>query len=406
MLRCMNMTGERIEWFSVKYLLIIGLFFSPVGSAEERDLRAFQHGLDILPLPNNQYVSIWSSVVSEKLQLTNNDEEWSHDVYMASFSDVSTSLSPQLLISSPDHTAQEPASSAISRDGHIMVTMEDAYQAQHELMQSYAVFDTQFKPIAPYQQMAFDGGHSGHVAAVDNHFVIFFSEGWIEGGGVDELGSGDDVLLKTYSSKGKELGQFSVSVGEQHRDWWPILAGSQRVALLVWQRFIDDKTSAQLMFSVYDPVKNTLLKQPIALRDDVQYYTYDVQFLPTVNRFLITGTADNNTGFAYLIDEQGRIVNTLNTLPPLVREAQPAIIGYLNGVGQESVVERVVYPIAPSGLVVLDVNKTSISIKQRLYDPYLWQYIGTDGVFLDEQTVYFHTLSQYGLKEKRWHIPK
>jgi hypothetical protein len=48
----MNMTGERIEWFSVKYLLIIGLFFSPVGSAEERDLRAFQHGLDILPLPN------------------------------------------------------------------------------------------------------------------------------------------------------------------------------------------------------------------------------------------------------------------------------------------------------------------------------------------------------------------
>jgi hypothetical protein len=57
-------------------------------------------------------------------------------------------------------------------------------------------------------------------------------------------------------------------------------------------------------------------------------------------------------------------------------------------------------------LVVLDVNKTSISIKQRLYDPYLWQYIGTDGVFLDEQTVYFHTLSQSGLKEMRWHIQK
>lgn len=406
MLRSMSMTGERIEWFSVKLLLIITLFFSFVGHAEDRDLRAFQHGLDTLPLPNGQYVSIWSSVVSEKLQLTNNDEEWSHNVYMASFSNASTQLSPELLISAPDHTAQEPASSAISRDGHIMVTMEDAYQAKHELMQSYAVFDTQFKSIAPYQQVAFDGGHSGHVAAVDNHFVIFFSEGWVDGGGVDDLGSGDDVLLKTYNSIGKELGQLSVSVDKQHRDWWPLLAGSQHVALLVWQRFIDDKTNAQLMYSIYDPIKNTLIKQPIALRGDVQYYTYDVQFLPTVNRFLITGTTENNTGFAYLIDEQGLVVNTLNTLPPFVREAQPAIIGYQNEVEPHKVVERVVYPIAPSGLVVLDVNKTSINIKQRLYDPYLWQYIGTDGVFLDEQTVYFHTLSQYGLKEMRWHIQK
>jgi hypothetical protein len=406
MLRTISITGERIEWFSANHLLIITLFFSSVGHAEDRDLRAFQHGLDILPLPNGHYVSIWSSVVSEKLQLSNNDEEWSHDVYMASFSNTSMRLSPELLISAPDHTAQEPASSAISRDGHIMVTMEDAYQAKHVLMQSYAVFDTQFNSIVPYQQMAFDGGHSGHVAAVDNHFVIFFSEGWIEGGGVDELGSGDDVLLKTYNSIGEELGQLSVSVGDNHRDWWPILAGSRRVALLLWQRFIDGKTNAQLMYSIYDPIKNTLLKQPIALRGDVQYYTYDVQFLPTVNRFLITGTTENNTGFAYLIDEQGSVVNTLNTLPPFVREAQPAITGYQNGVGQDTEVERVVYPTAPSGLLVLDVKKNSIKLNQRLYDPYLWQYIGTDGVFLDEQTVYFHTLSQYGLKEKRWHIPK
>ncbi|MGF1761403.1 hypothetical protein L4D76_26510 [Photobacterium sagamiensis] len=373
--------------------------------AEDLDMRAFQHGLDILSLPNGKYVSIWSSAGIENLRMPNKNGEWSHDVFASSFSRYTSSFSPRLLISAPDHSAQEPASTAITNDGHIMVTMEDAYQARNTLMQSYAVFDSKLNPVAPYQQVAFDGGHSGHVTAVDNRFVIFFSEGWVEGGGVDNLGSGDDVLLKTFDANGKELDQLAVSTGEEHRDWWPILAGSQRVALLVWQRFVNDETHALLMCSVYNPETNQLINQPVLLRDDLQYYTYDVQYLPAVNRFLITGTTEQQNGFAYLIDEQGKVVNQKDTLPPFVREAQPAIRSKKNVGNQKSGTEKVVYPIFPSGLMVLDITENSVDLGSVIEDTYQWSYIGTDGVFFDDHNVYFQTLSQRGIQEKWLYVP-
>ncbi|MBM7457160.1 hypothetical protein HNR62_003072 [Oceanisphaera litoralis] len=389
------------------------------GPVAAQDMRAYQHGIDILPLPTGGYVSIWASEPAERLRLGPvGGEDWQHNVYAGflSFSTDSASkplsgrksmqmapykvhFSPQLLLAAPNATAQEPASSAITADGHIMVTMEDAYQAEHTLMQSYAIFDTRLQPVAPYQQMVFDGGHSGHVAAVGNRFVVFYSEGWITGGGVDNLGTGDDVWLSTFSSTGKPLTRKAVVVGDDTRDWWPVLAGSPDVALLIWQRFIAGTSRARLMYALYHPLTNMMVTSPKALRDDLQYYTYDVQYLAAARQFLITGTTRQQTGFAYLMDERGKVTASNTSLPPFVREAQPAISSERHGGNNGSIRERVVYPVSPSGLMVLSIAPNDVRLAQMIEHDYLWGYAGTDGVFVDNHYLYFQTLSPNGLQQ-------
>ncbi len=162
-----------------------------LASYAREDLREYQHGIDFLPRRAGGYWLIWSSSGIPPLGASN-DGSWTHDIYYSIVNPQSPALSPVKIISNPE--AQEPASSAMADDGHIMITMEDGWNADNVVAQRYGVYDQNMNPVNPYPNMVLDGGHSGHVAAVGNRFVVFYSEGWVEGGGVDNLGSGDDVM--------------------------------------------------------------------------------------------------------------------------------------------------------------------------------------------------------------------
>jgi hypothetical protein len=363
---------------------------TPIVMTEESDPRAYQHGIDFIKQPDGNYLLIWAS---SGLPPVGEDEngEWTHDVYYSTINTASPLINPVRLISVSG--AQEPVSSALSSEGHIMVTMEDAYQAKHTLAQSYAVYDLDMQPIKAYQNIVYDGGHSGHVAAIGNKFAVFYSDEWVEGGGVDDLGSGDDVLLKLYDSNGNFLSQKDVAVGEETRDWWPMIAGGDETALVIWQRFIDDETYSKLMYQVLDVTHNQWLTASIPLVNQLQYYTYDVQYLLALKRFIISGTDADNEGFIILLSTTGEVIAHQKSLPPFVREAQPAISALKNNQLQ------VVFPIAPSGVIVLTLNSSNIRVNKTLKLNYNWSYSGTDGIFLNETQVYFVSLSARGLQE-------
>src|SRR5690606_8444604 len=96
------------------------------------------------------------------------------------------------------------------------------------------------------------------------HHVLFWSHGWVNGGGVNDLGSGKEVIVSTVSNEGEVLHDIKLSQADD-RDSWPMLAASDDNALLVWQQFNDDASEASLRFAVYDPVANELTVTPSEL---------------------------------------------------------------------------------------------------------------------------------------------
>ncbi len=361
---------------------------SPSSSSEE-DVRAYQHGVDFLKRSDGSYWLVWASSGLPP-QGEDDNGEWTHDVYAASVAVNAPTIAPVKLIA--EERAQEPSSAAIAADGHIMITMEDAFEDDGVYAQTYAVYDASLRPIKPYRHIVAYGGHSGHVAAVGNYFVVFYSEGWVDGGGVDDLGSGDDVLLKTYTTRGDILHENDVAVSEHTRDWWPLLAGSPQYALLLWQRFVDDQRYAQLLYRMYDPETNRWISDAVTLSEAVRYYTYDVQYIETLERFVVCGTDAQGKGFARLLTPDGTVVAQYNALPPFVREAQPAVRIH------NSNAATVVYPTAPSGLMVLRLSRTHIELTQTIASSYSWYYSGTDGIFTDAKRLYFISLTPEGLQ--------
>ena len=378
-------------------LLISTMGNQAVPLARAQDPRSFQHGIDFVPLPNGHYQLIWSSSGNPPTG-ANSNGSWPHDVYNSPIDPANPQIVPTTLISKPE--AQEPASSAITADGHIMVTMEDGWNAQDLLAQRYGVYDTNLNPVKGYPQLVLDGGHSGHVAAVGNQFVVFYSEGWVEGGGVDDLGSGDDVYVSVYHSNGNLSRSRNVVVGNATRDWWPLVAGSNHHAMFLWQRFVDDETHAELFYSIYNPNDGSFVKTETLLAPGLEYYTYDVQYLESIDRFLAVGAYEQGGGFAYLIDDQGTIVSEHLALPEVVREGQPAI--WLGEETSESTA-RVVYPKSDGGVMVLELTTDDIALSAEIAG-LPWQTVGTDGIFTVADQVYFVNLSPAGLVERTFQI--
>jgi hypothetical protein len=387
-----------------RLIIIVTLFiilYQAAGTSDDRpaiqhqsmltkqDPRSYQHGIDFNKRSDGQYVLIWASSGIPPVG-SDNDDEWTHDIYYSLINPESPKLNPVKIISAPG--AQEPASSAITSDNRIMVTMEDAYQASNELVQTYAVYDASMKPVKSYQNKILDGGHSGHVSAVNNRFVVFYSEGWVDGGGVDQLGSGDDVLLSVYNSSGQQLARKNVSVGEHTRDWWPMIAGSTDHALLLWQRFVDGQTSARLMYKVFNPVTQHWIKKTTKLVNGLKYYSYDVQSIPELGLFLILGTYETGGGFAFLLTNTGDVVASHTALPAIVREAQPAISTIKNSL------VRIVYPTNPGALAVISISQSSIQLTDIVPAIKQWHYSGADGIFLNQNHVYFASLAPEGIQ--------
>jgi hypothetical protein len=360
----------------------------------ESDLRAYQHGIDIVEIDNGMYWAIWSSSGIPPTG-TDKDGSWPHDIYASFFSKQSQILRPEVIISNPE--AQEPASSAINSAGNIMITMEDGWNNQTQVTQRYGVYDRFLKPINPYPLEVYPGGHSAHVAACGEHFVIFTSEGWVNGGGVDELGSGDDVFAHIYSSTGDFLAKSETAVGDETRDWWPLIAGSENRAALLWQRFVDDREYADLFFSVIEVPSGKTIIKPFRIENQVEYYTYDVAYLKSLNAFLVTGTYEVGGGFAILFDVNGKELARSETVEAIVRESKAIIYSAGDTV-------QVAYPTAPTGLMVMEVTNGKIVLKDTFADDFAWEYIGTSGVYLDPHTVFILTLSHQGLVDKYFDV--
>src|SRR5690606_534615 len=128
-------------------------------------------------------------------------------------------------------------------EGLIMVTFEDGWEASGSVTQRYGIYDAEMNAVAPYPREVEPGGHSGHVAAIGELFVVFYTDGWVHGGGVDDLGSGWGVYAKVYDGQGNML--HDIDIAHFKREWWPVIAGGPQQALLLWQAFVEDETHAE-----------------------------------------------------------------------------------------------------------------------------------------------------------------
>ena len=176
-------------------------------------------------------------------------------------------------------------------------------------------------------------------------------------------------------------------------DWWPIVAGSPDHACLVWQRYVNS-TYVNLMYAVYDPATNSYVKGIANLETNVKYYTYDVQYYPGLNAFLIVGAYASGGGFAYLVDDQGNVLAKNTSIPALQRECRGAHKDF-NGYSLAA------YPADPNGVYVLSVTPAAITLSQTVPDTYAWVWAGTDGVFVDDNTLLFASLSPMGIVERQ-----
>jgi hypothetical protein len=361
---------------------------------QSSDYRAYQHGIDFIRKNDSTYYLIWGSsgIVP---QGASTDGSWSHDIYSSELNINHPEITATTLISANE--AQEPPSSAKNAKGNIFITMEDGNNVNNSVGQRYVVYNNEMKTVKAYPNMIFDGGHSGHVAAVGNIFVAFWSNGWDDAvPGADDIGTGLDVLADVFSSEGNSLRRIEIATDE-NRDWWPIIAGSKNYACLVWQRYVKGDQYAKLMYSILNPETGELLKNCIELENFVQYYTYDVQYYPSIKRFVITGAYYNGGGFAVLLDKNGKLIRKINNIPAMVREAQ--------GVArklQSSLIT--VYAQQPSGIMVLKLSADSINYVNTIEDNYNWFGIGTDGVFMNDTCLYMINLSPCGLIKRQIYI--
>lgn len=393
------------------------------------DRREYQHGVEFVPLPDGRYWLLWSSSPGnppegdQKVVKEDGDKckYFTHDVFYSLIEPNNPMIAENQLISMPE--AQEPVSAAIGKNGIIATTFEDGSDSDIAncdgiIQQRYQLFDPNLKTVSKVKKVAVNGAHSGHIATVGNRFVIFYAEGWVSGGGVDEAGSANDIFVDVIDARGKLIHHRAIAVDKgSPRDWWPVIAGSDKYAILVWQRFVPDSNYANLMFAVYDPKKNKLAKEISLLKSNLVYYHYDVQYLPSIDRFLVVGNYLGDTllekvgaelsvispkAFAYLLDGEGHIVDQWEGdyscevcmsyhTHSLVRESQPAILETKDAV-------KVLYPTKPKGLLAFNISTSKIELQNYIENDHYWFPLGTDGIFLDENTAYFANLTQQGLK--------
>lgn len=376
---------------------------------EDEDCRSYQHGIDLVKKTDGNYWLIWASSGNPP---TGPDADWcwTHDIYYSAIDRENPLISPFIIIEEDE--AQEPASSAIARDGsnNIMITNEDGYNVDdYDVGQRYGVYTEELDDVKPYTADSATntvalGGHSGHVAACGNYFVVHWSDGWDDSiEGADGIGTGEDVLLDVYDTSGNHVRRVELATDTDERDWWPLIAGSNSVVCMAWQRYNDDDATSSLMYAVYNPDPDTnpstnvgtfvIPKTNLDSLDNMKYYTYDVQYYESIDRFMIRGTyAGNESGFAYLINPStGAIVDSKTDLAPIQRECQSA--ASLSGASV-----TVVYPTYPNGVEILSVTASTITLTKKVSGTTNWSYIGTDGYLKDANTAVFFTLSTIGVK--------
>ena len=320
-----HLPRQRWPWLACLWLIMLATLAAPCTQAapgSQGDLRRFMHGVVALPAAQPGIYTIFFSSSGLPPRGADAQGNWRHDVYLLQWRGTDGAQGkPQPFIVRPE--AQEPVSAARNRSGNIMLTFEDGWNARDEVSQRYGVYDAALQPIKPYPQTAVSGGHSGHVAAVGERFVLFYSDGWVDGGGVDDQGSGNGVYLQVYDGQGEIL--QSLDVVDEQRAWWPMLAGGEHTALLLWQQIQADQQEGQLQMAVFDPQSGRLGARRV-LASALQLYHYNVAWLPAVSRFVVLASVKGQ-GVAWLLDGAGQLKASLHCLPATVREAGLSVDG-------------------------------------------------------------------------------
>ncbi|MFP3504307.1 hypothetical protein [Burkholderia sp. SIMBA_062] len=355
----------------------------PAAPQERGDARRFMHGIGVADAGDGRrWVFFSSSGIAPRGALHNGN--WPHDVYVGEWLPGKPGLlRVRTFISRPE--AQEPVSIAQNPRGDIFVTFEDGWDTPETVSQRYGIYRRDLKPVKPYPNDVEAGGHSGHVAAVGERFVVFYSADWIDGGGVDNLGTGNGVYVKTYDAEGHVLNH--VPVAPRRREWWPMVAGSPRRALLVWQKYIEGSTDATLEYATFDPVTAKLDKLGV-LNDTIQYYVYSAAYVPAVDRFVVVTTTADNRGVAMLIEPDGRRVATLDCLPASVRES---------GIGVDGTHAYV--PTRDGRLLTLALSPTGMSVSGVQRSPIPWSSTGIAGFPARGGAMHFVSLTPSGTRE-------
>ncbi|MFC0400287.1 hypothetical protein [Paraburkholderia rhizosphaerae] len=365
-------------------------FVAPVGAVMAvpapgvRDERSFMHGIGQADGGDGKTWVFFSSSGVPPHGAGRNGS-WPHDVYVGQWEPGTAHLSNvRIFIKRPE--AQEPASVAQNTKGTIFITFEDGWNAPRNVSQRYGVYRQNLKPIRPYPRDVESGGHSGHVAAVGDQFVVFYSADWVQGGGVDNLGTGGGVYANVYDGNGRFLRH--VNVAAHVREWWPVVAGSPTQALFVWQKYIPGSTIASLQYALFDPRTGKLTRTQESVDPyRVQYYVYASAYVPAVDRFVVLATLDTGRAVAFLVDGQGRRTAELDCLPALVRESNIAVEG-----------NAVFVPTQDGRMMTLGLEGDHIVLRGTQRAPFAWGNTGVTGIVSGDM-VHFVSLSPDGLRE-------
>ncbi|KWD55379.1 hypothetical protein WL68_36660 [Burkholderia cepacia] len=347
------------------------------------DPRSFMHGIGVADAGSGKrWVFFSSSGIVPRGAMRSGS--WPHDVYVGEWlPGAAHLLHVHTFISRPE--AQEPVSIAQNARGDIFVTFEDGWNAPQEVSQRYGVYRRDLKPVKPYPNDVESGGHSGHVATAADRFVVFYSADWIDGGGVDNLGTGNGVYVKTYDAAGRVLNHVAVAL--HRREWWPVVAGSPHAALLVWQKFIEGSTDATLEYAMFDPVTARLDKLG-TLNDAIQYYVYASAYVPEIDRFIVVTTTADDRGIAMLIAPDGRRTATLDCLPASVRESGIGVSG-----------THAYVPIRDGRLLTLALGPADIAVGGVQRSPIPWGMTGIAGFPARGNAMHFVSLTPSGTRE-------
>ncbi|TDP50805.1 hypothetical protein [Aminicella lysinilytica] len=351
------------------------------------DQREAAHGMNFVtnPVTGESYI-FWSDQYDSG---SDSDGDWTHDIYYQQISlDDPQITDKHVLISAPE--AQEPASVSCTSDGEFFVTFEDGNTKGYGgLSQRYATFDKDMSPVKAYPQTVALGGHSGHGACTSNKMITFWSNEWVDGGGVDNLGTGKDVCVTSMNYDGSKARTLKLTKGKT-REWWPIVTASKSNVLLVWQRYIKNHTYSNVCYAVYDPSTGKLNYRGIQALKNIKakYYTYNAVYLRNLNRYVINITTSNNKSIVLLLNSSGKIVYKKTGLPAFAREASPAVL-------TKTGADTLCYAKSPSGATFLRVTKNGIRYVGSAKSTYKWGYRGTSGFYTkDGKVACFASLSK------------
>ncbi|MGM3274493.1 hypothetical protein [Ralstonia sp. 24A2] len=354
------------------------------------DPRQYMHGIGAVPATTANTFNVFFSASGLPPRGADRNGSWPHDVYVAQWhADTGVLDAPRIFIQKPE--AQEPVTVARNRAGQVMVSFEDGWNTTENVTQRFGLYNTALRPIKPYPQQVESGGHSGHITAVGDRFVVFYSDGWINGGGVDNLGSGNGVYVKVYDGRGRRL--HDVNIADERREWWPMVAGGSTHALLAWQQFVPGQTEANLKIAIFDPVSGRVTGEQV-LHKHLQYYTYSVTWLPAVERFLLVGVAKGN-GFADLIDSTGKVRASISCMPATVREASIAV--------NQSTAYT---PAADGRLLQFQAGPDSLTLSGTLMNAdgktVQWRPVGSIGLLRTSGSLDWLSLTEKGLEQLRF----